>query len=122
MLQETLCRDALAYGKRLVYDCTAEYTGRLVYPEGEQAMWEAVYTLVPLTAPLPVAPEEETEILPEAEETAAARPVLLPEKKSFFWMKLRTIAFYSVSLVILFPAAVYFILLAGRRKRLSVNK
>lgn len=122
MLQETLCRDALAYGKRLVYNCTAEYTGSLIYPEGEQTMWEAVYTLAPLTAPVPALSEEETEILPEAEETVAVRLSPLPEKKSFFWMKLRTIALYSVSLAVLLPAAVYFILLAGRRKRLSASK
>lgn len=118
-VQGVTYRDALAYGKKKVSDCVVEYAGTLVYPEEEQEQWEAIYALPVAADPQPEL--RETEVMAEEEEipetAAEAEPAAPQENKNFSWIKLRTIAAYTVSLAVLLPVLGYLILLFSRKKR-----
>lgn len=118
-VQGVTYRDALAYGKKKVSDCVVEYAGTLVYPEEEQEQWEAIYALPVAADPQPES--RETEVMAEEEEipetAAEAEPAVPQENPNFSWIKLRTIAAYTVSLAVLLPVLGYLILLFSRKKR-----
>lgn len=115
--QGMVCRDARAYGKRLVSDMEVEYSGTVHYPEQVLYLWEAVYrpeTDDPVPEVRPV-PESETAAAVHEEEQTQSSDIV-PEMKKSLWSRLRIWAAYSVSIVVLLPALLYIFLLLYRKR------
>ncbi|MCI8948408.1 MAG: hypothetical protein HFG49_00010 [Lachnospiraceae bacterium] len=121
--QGVSCRNALAFGKKLLSDYTVEYEGTIYYPEIRESQWEVIYRpavqeMVFETDPF-VRPEPETEAVIER---IVARPRPQEQKRNspgVFWKNIRTLVIYSISLAVLLPAAAYLFLFLkkGKHKR-----
>lgn len=113
------CRKAQARGRKLVQDYQVFYEGEILYPQVSRMEWEAVYQ----KAPQPIVEIQETEppqeeiILPEEVPGAPSAPPSKQTAQAKLWQTVRTLAAYTISLMVLLPVLVYLSITFWRRGR-----